>query len=226
MAADSDWRKASARRILVVDDHPLVRLGIATLISAEPDLVVCGEAGTARDALAMIRDIDPDVVIMDLTLPDGNGLDLVKRLTREGARPRVLVCSIHDSSLFADRALAAGARGYIHKQETTAQVVAAIRKVLAGQIYLSADATQLFLQRFTADSQIETGRSLIDDLSDRELEVFALFGQGLTAPQVAERLHLSAKTVDTHRANIKRKLHLGSSTELTRFAVQWVLEQR
>ena len=225
IAYDSVASGAGPRRILLVDDHPLVRAGLTAALHGESDLEVCGEAGTVLEALTLVRQSAPDVVILDLTLPDGGGLDLVKRMASLPAAPRILVCTVNEEALFAQRALAAGASGYIHKREAMAQVVAAIRRVLAGKIYLSADMTQVVLRYLAGERAPVGAEASIACLSDRELEVFALVGQCLSASLIAERLHLSVKTVETHRAKIKRKLHLSSGGELTRYAVQWVLDQ-
>jgi DNA-binding NarL/FixJ family response regulator len=207
-----------------VDDHPLVRAGLSAVINQESDLFVCGEAGTAREAMELVQHTQADIVILDLTLPDGSGLDLVKRLTKLPGCPRLLVCSIHEESLFAQRALAAGASGYINKQEATTLVVTAIRKVLSGSNYLSEGMTQFLLRQLTGRVTNDSQAS-VDRLTARELEVFMLIGKCLSASKIAEQLHLSVKTIETHRAKIKRKLNLPTSGELTRYAVQWVLEQ-
>ncbi|MGA7979954.1 MAG: response regulator transcription factor [Chromatiaceae bacterium] len=213
-------------RILIVDDHPLVRAGLAALIQAEPDLEVCGETGAFSGALELFRETEPDLAIVDLSLAEGSGLELVRRLTAPQSRTRVLVCSMHEESLFAQRALNAGAMGYINKQEATSNVIEAIRRVLSGKIYLSGSMTERLLNRITARGSSVKAMPSIRDLSDRELEVFDLIGRGLSSSQIAEQLHLSVKTVEAHRAKIKRKLNLGSGRELTRYAVQWALEQR
>jgi DNA-binding NarL/FixJ family response regulator len=215
---------ASRRRILIVDDHPLVRAGLKALIQAEPDLVACGEAGTFSEALELFRDTLPDLAIVDLSLAEGSGLDLVRRLAAHGSRSRVLVCSMHEEALFAQRALDAGANDYIDKEEATSHVIKAIREVLSGKIYLSGRMTERMLQS-AAGGRGPHGPPVIRDLSDRELEVFDLIGRGFSASRIAEHLHLSVKTIEAHRAKIKRKLNLTSAGELTRCAVQWVLEQ-
>ncbi|MBK5969961.1 MULTISPECIES: response regulator [Thiorhodovibrio] len=216
--------KSDARRVLIVDDHPLVRAGLSAVINQESDLFVCGEAGTAREAMELVQHTQADIVILDLTLPDGSGLDLIKRLTKLPGCPRLLVCSIHEESLFAQRALAAGASGYINKQEATTLVVTAIRKVLSGSNYLSEGMTQFLLRQLTGRVTNDSQAS-VDSLTAREVEVFMLIGKCLSASKIAEQLHLSVKTIETHRAKIKRKLNLATSGELTRYAVQWVLEQ-
>lgn len=204
---------------MIVDDHPLLRAGLAALIGIEPDLKVCCEAATADTALAMARDTRPDLVIVDISLAEGSGLELVRRLAAMTPAPRMLVCSMHDEALFAQRALNAGAMGYINKQEATTRVIEAIRRVLSDKIYLSERMTERMRQTDTADPPS------VDILSDRELEVFGLIGQGCQSSKIAEQLHLSVKTVETHRENIKKKLNLKSGSELTRYAVEWALQQ-
>jgi DNA-binding NarL/FixJ family response regulator len=224
MTGSPDAAGSGRRRVLVVDDHPLVRAGIVALIGNEPDLEVCGEAGTFREALELTRRTEPDLAIVDLSLTDRSGLELVKRLT--GSRPslRVLVCSMHEESLFAQRALNAGAMGYINKQEATTSVVEAIRRVLSGKVWLSGPMTERMIQHLARGGPI-SGAPSIHDLTDRELEVFSLIGQGLRPAQIAEQLHLSVKTVEAHREKIKKRLNLTSGSELTQYAVQWTLEQ-
>jgi DNA-binding NarL/FixJ family response regulator len=218
-------RGASGRRILIVDDHPLVRAGLTALIQAEPDLEVCGETGTFQGALDLFRERAPDLAVVDLSLAEGSGIELVRRLAAHGSRTRVLVCSMHDESLFAQRALHAGANGYIAKDEATSHVIEAIRQVLSGKVYLSGRMTERLLQSAAGGGPAPHGPPAIRKLSDREIEVFDLIGRGLSASRIAEQLHLSVKTIEAHRAKIKRKLNLTSAGELTRCAVQWVLEQ-
>jgi len=201
---------------MIVDDHPLLRAGIAAMIRNEPDLEFCCETGSADEALVLARNSRPDLVIVDITLTVGSGLELIKRLSSREPAPRILVCSMHDESLFAQRVLDAGASGYINKHEATSHIIDAIRRVLAGKIYLS----ERMLQRRDDDPAAP-----VHHLSDRELEVLGLIGQGLGPSRIACQLHISIKTVETHRENIKKKLHLGSGNELTRYAMQWVLEQ-
>jgi DNA-binding NarL/FixJ family response regulator len=212
------------RRILIVDDHPLVRAGLTALIQAEPDLEVCGETGTFDGALELFRKRAPDLAIVDLSLAEGSGLELVRRLAAYRSGTRVLVCSMHEESLFAQRVLHAGAQGYISKEEATSHVIEAIRQVLSGRVYLSGRMTERMLVS-AAGGHRPQGPPDICDLSDRELEVFGLIGRGLSASRIAEELHLSVKTIEAHRGKIKRKLNLSSAGELTRCAVQWVLEQ-
>jgi DNA-binding NarL/FixJ family response regulator len=210
-------------RILIVDDHPLMRVGLASILRAEPDLLVCGEADTLKLAAQLVRSQRPDLVILDLSLGDGNGMDLIKRLKRQEPSIKILVCSIHDEILFAERAINAGALGYINKHQAVEKVTEAVRQTLAGKVYLSMAIRERVDVRHS--SQIAGNLPAISELSDRELEVFELIGSGLSTTKIAERLHLSTKTVESHREKIKRKLHLESAAELVRYAVQWQLEQ-
>ncbi|MBX3437922.1 MAG: response regulator transcription factor [Planctomycetaceae bacterium] len=210
-------------RILIVDDHPIVRQGLRMTIEAERDLTVCGEAEGVSQAMQLYHETSPDVVIADISLENGSGIELVKELISLNPQLRILVCSMHEETLFAERALHAGAKGYINKEEATDKLVAAIRRVATGRVFLSEQMTDrmLFRQVGTGD---EPPKSAIESLSDRELEVFEQIGHGVTTREIAEKLHLSPKTVETYRENIKRKLNLTNATELTRHAVQWVLE--
>jgi DNA-binding NarL/FixJ family response regulator len=209
-------------RILIVDDHPLVRTGLASLIGGEPDMEVAGEVATVSAALDKIRCDQPDAAIVDLSLGDGSGLELIKRLSARHSEVRLLVCSMHDEVLFAQRALNAGAMGYINKQEATTDVIKALRQVLDGKIYLSARMTERVLDG-VARGQVDARSASIASLTDRELEVFGLIGQGMGASRIAECLSLSVKTIETHRDKIKKKLNLHSAIELNRAAMQWVL---
>jgi len=211
-------------RILVVDDHPLVRAGLVSLIKGEGDLDVCGETGDISTALELVRSMKPDLVTVDLSLADGNGLELVKRLSASYGEIKILVCSMHDEALFAYRALKAGALGYIGKEQATTDVIDAIRQVLRGKIWLSKNMTERALEGI-ANGGKDTSDATVDSLTDRELEIFGLIGQGLGPSQIAEQLHLSVKTIETHRENIKKKLNLRTGSELTRLAMQWALEQ-
>jgi len=215
---------ATKVRILIVDDHPLVREGLIGLISAQPDFEICGEASGVAEARELVELNAPDVAIIDLTLQDGNGIELIKELKEKWAALKLLVLSMHEESLFAERALRAGAAGYVHKHEASRTIVQAVRTVLEGRLYLSQRLTQRMLKRAVRPGG-DTDRSPIERLSDREMEVFELLGDGLTSRQIATRLQLSPKTVETHREHIKDKLELKNSTELTKHAVQWVLER-
>ena len=207
---------------MLVDDHPLVREGLRLLIDDQADLKVCCEAGSVREALDLVRGCRPDGVILDLSLSDGDGMELIRRLSAHYPEMRILVCSMRDESLFAERALHLGAHGYIGKHANSARVLEALRQVLAGNLYVSPDLLSFVIG---GGSRPEKTGSSIDRLTDREVEIFSLLGRGLSASRIAKQLHLSVKTVETHRDNIKRKLGLGSTAELMRAAIQWDLQQ-
>lgn len=211
-------------RIVIVDDHPLVRHGLAQLINREADLEVVGEAEGAPEALDVIRTHKPTLVIVDISLKEGDGLELIQSLRAFPFEPRILVTSMHDESLYAERALHAGAMGYLNKGEATEEVVAAIRQILKGKVYLSERMSERMLMQVTGRGQAPESNP-VARLSNRELQVFQLIGEGETTRNIAERLHLSIKTIETHRASIKRKLNLETASELTRHAVQYVLEE-
>ncbi|MCO6414131.1 MAG: response regulator transcription factor [Thiogranum sp.] len=215
----------TAATVLIVDDHPLVRAGLRQLIADEPDLVVCGEAASVQEAIKLLDSCTPAVAIVDISLADGSGLELIRRMHARAPGIRILVASMHDESLFAERALRAGATGYINKQEAAAKVIEALRQVLRGKIYLSQKMTEVLLRNATGVRERQTTSS-IESLSNRELEVFELIGRGLSTCKIAEKLHLSIKTIETHRANIKKKLGLGNGNELALKAMQWTLEQQ
>lgn len=210
-------------KILVVDDHPLVRRGLGELIASQPDLVVCGEAATAAEALNLVDQTAPDLVIIDLKLKQSSGIELIKQIKARYKSIKMLVASMHEEALFAERALHAGASGYINKEEAGEKVVEAIRQILQGKVYLSNEMTEHMLYQF-AGRQQEPSENSLDKLSNREIEVFELVGQGMGTRQIAELLHLSVKTIETYRESVKRKLNLNTSSELIRRAVQWVLE--
>jgi DNA-binding NarL/FixJ family response regulator len=219
-------RESSERRarILIVDDHPLVRSGLRELISLQPDLEVCGEAADANEAMRLLDSKRPDLMIVDLSLKESSGLELIKRIKGRAADVKILVSSMHDESLYAERVLNAGALGYVNKQEAMDKVIEAVRHVLAGRVYLSSAMSDRMLRRLTNDNQ-PPERSPIETLSDRELEVFEMIGRGLKTSEIALRLHLSGKTVESHREHIKDKLRLKTGAELIRYSIQWVLEQ-
>ena len=212
------------KQILIVDDHPMMRQGLGQLISAEPDLCVCGEAETAAGALNAIGTLKPDLVLADISLPGKNGLELIKDFQSLQPGLPVLVISMHDESLYAERVLRAGGRGYIMKQEGGKKMMQAIRQVLEGKIYVSEKMSANILETFSGRHASAEG-SPIEKLTDREFEIFQLMGQGQGTREIAEKLHLSIKTVDAHRANIKAKLKLTSASELIRFAVRWTESQ-
>ena len=210
-------------RVLVVDDHPMVRRGFADVISDEDGLELCGEASSAGDAIKLARELKPDLMIVDLGLPDQSGIEVIRRVKASKLKARVLVSSIQDESLFAERCLRAGAMGYVNKAEPPESVLNAIYSVLQGEVYLSPEMTRRLI-RGVAGRDPGGDAPMIDRLSNRELEVFDLIGRGLTTREIAERLNLSMKTVETHRDKVKCKLEIKSTAILTRHAVQWVLE--
>ncbi len=208
--------------ILIVDDHPLVRTGFAQLIGGTPDLKVCGEAADMATALKLVELITPDLAIIDLSLSGGSGLDLIEHIKARNSEILMLVASMHEESLYAERVLAAGARGYINKQEAQEKIIQAIRQVLNGKVYLSEHMTERILNNMVSGSDDKRD---IDSLSNRELQVFEMIGQGITPGKMAEQLNLSIKTIETHQAHIKKKLGLSSAHKLTHRAIRWVLEQ-
>ena len=211
-------------RLYLVEDHPVTRQGFAQLINFEPDLQVCGEAGSAARALAEIPAAKPNLVVVDISLEGTSGIELIKDIAARHAALPVLVLSTHDETLYAERALRAGAKGYVMKHQPTAEVIAAIRKVLRGGVYLS-EQMQSRLVGMMAWGRSATSRSDVEPLSDRELEVFTLLGQGRSTAQIGASLHVSGSTVATHRAHILEKLNLDDSRELVRRAVAWVQSQ-
>lgn len=210
------------RKILLVDDHPLVREGIATLIRATPDLRLSAEAGSAAEALQAIQDEMPDLVLLDISLPGTSGIELLKDLHARFPRLLVLVLSMHEESVYAERALRAGAQGYIMKQEAGAKVIEAVRCVLRGELYVSASLAARMVKLFVANKQGKDTRTSVERLSDRELQVYSFIGSGLSTQEVAEKLCLSVKTIQTYREHIKRKLGLRNATDLVHHATHWV----
>ncbi len=206
--------------VLIVDDHPIVRQGLAELLRQETDLRVCCEAEDAHQALLALQECGPDVVVVDISLKDSSGIELIKDIKIRFPRVQVLVLSMHDESLYAERVLRAGARGYVTKDEDPGAVVTAIRRVLAGEIYLSEKMSTKMISKL-AGGRPGSERISVDRLSDRELQVFEFIGRGLGTREIAERLHLSVKTIESHRENIKRKLDLASAVELLQYAIQW-----
>lgn len=217
-------RPAAAQcRVVIVDDHPIVRAGLAALIDAEPDLRVCGHAEDAREALRVIDEVHPDLVVVDLSLKGTSGLELIKQLAD---RPlKSLVVSMHDDATWTERALSAGALGYVHKSEATRDIVEAIRRVMSGRRHVSESISQKMLQRLAGSDSRKPLGSSIDTLSDRELEIFDRIGRGMTTQQIGEALCLSPKTVQTYRQRIKEKLGLETAAELSSEATRWVVER-
>ena len=210
-------------RILIVDDHPVARDGLAIWISSQPDLEVCGETGSATEALRLVGKSLPDVAILDVILDDGNGIDLIPRIHSKAKSIRILVWSMHDENLYAERALRAGAMGYINKREATSSICDAIRCILQDKIYLSESLAGRILHQVARGDPAPI-QDPIGCLSNRELEIFRLIGQGAPTSDIAKKLHISIKTVETHRQRVKRKLKLHDGTELIRRALQWVME--
>jgi DNA-binding NarL/FixJ family response regulator len=209
-----------AKRIVIVDDHPLFRKGLEQLIHSDGAFAVCGEAGNAAESMDVIRKLNPDLAIVDLSLPGANGIELIKNIRAEFPNLPILVLSMHDESLYGLRALRAGANGYVMKHEAMANVVHAIHEVFSGRPYLSPAMAAQVITKFAKKSS-EGESDAVDRLSDRELEILELIGKGTEIRQIANLLHLSPKTVETHRAHIKEKLQLKNAREVARFAVQW-----
>lgn len=207
-------------KVLIIDDHPIFCLGMSELINKEPDLEVCGSIEMMKQAQETIDRLNPDLVIVDISLKDGNGIELVQELKKEYEGLPMLVLSMYDESLYAERALLAGASGYIMKQEAIPLVVEAIRKVLGGDIYASSTVKEKVFKRLT-NQQSADSKSPLDILTNRELEVLRLIGEGYSTKEIAERLHLSIKTIGTYRENLKEKLNLKHFTGLVKFAVHW-----
>jgi DNA-binding NarL/FixJ family response regulator len=212
-------------RILIVDDHPIFRHGLMQLLSQEDDLEVCGEAEDYHGAMKAAALLKPDMIVVDITLKDMSGIDLIKEIHKIDKSVPMLVISMHDESLYAERAFRAGARGYIMKQEASESVVQAIRQVLKGGLYASSKVTENILTRFIEGPK-EPSASPLQALTDREIEVFQLIGEGLSISEIGRRLHLSVKTIGTYRERIKEKLNLKNATELLRHALNWVEKER
>jgi DNA-binding NarL/FixJ family response regulator len=209
-------------RVLLVDDHPIVRQGLALLIDREGDLSVCGEADGAHSAFHAIETLRPDVVVLDISLSGPDGLDVLKEIRMKTASLPVLILSMHDESIYAERAMRAGANGYIMKQEATEKVLVAIRRILQGEVYLSDRLTNTMLQQYVRGVS-PTKMSPLVSLTDRELEVFRLIGEGHGTRQIADELHLSVKTIESYQAHIKEKLALRNARELVQHAIEWTV---
>lgn len=207
-------------RIVIVDDHPIVRQGLTDLINHEDEFEVCGHAENAREAMEQIQNLDPDLVTIDITLKDTGGLELIKDVKSQYPKLPILVISMHDEKLYGERTLRAGAKGYIMKHEATENVIDAIRKVFSGQVYVSSNMAEQMVRSFVSGGT-RSQASAVNSLSDRELEVFRSIGQGYGTRKIAEMLHLSVKTIETYRAHIKHKLSLDNAAQLLQYAVQW-----
>ena len=224
-AAPARATAPTKKRILLIDDHPIVRERLGELIAQEPDLAVCGEAEDAVEAVKAVEALRPDLAIVDITLKDTYGIELIKQLKDLHPALPILVLSMHDESLYGERALRAGASGYLTKQEATKKVIDAIRRVLAGDVYVSEKMAGTLLRK-VAGVRTEAGGSPLDVLTDRELEVFQLLGEGLSVRQIADNLFVSVKTVEAHREHIKQKMKFKTSGELLRFAIEYKLQEK
>jgi DNA-binding NarL/FixJ family response regulator len=221
---DKQDLEAGQKRVLIVDDHPITRAGLVYVINRETDLMVCGEAENAAQGLRATETTKPDLVLIDITLPGKSGLELIKDLKAINPSLIILAVSMNEESLYAERVLRAGARGYITKHEGGEKLMHAVRQVLSGNIYVSQKMSAQILEIFSGGPH-KSKRSPIDQLSDREFEVFKLIGEGLSSQRIADRLHLSAKTVDAHRSNIKSKLKIVGNSELISHAARWLANQ-
>ncbi|MGA7398732.1 MAG: response regulator transcription factor [Candidatus Sulfotelmatobacter sp.] len=222
--AHSDYT-GKKKTVFVVDDHPIVRQGLTLLINQESDLVVCGEAEEMHSALSSILALKPDILIVDISLNGPDGLELLKNVRLSSPRLPVLILSMHDEAIYAERALRAGANGYIMKQEATERVLVALRRILSGEIYVSDKIANSMLQHYVRGAN-PSEHSSIAELTDRELEVFRLIGEGHGTRQIAEALHLSVKTVESYQAHIKEKLSLRSARELVQHAIEWTVREK
>lgn len=218
------WRVGSvnSKRVLIVEDSPVIRLGLVELLANESDIEVCGEASDVQHAIREIEDTKPDLVLLDLKLHESSGLDLLKQI-RGRSKAKVLVCSVYDASSFAERVVRAGASGFVSKNASADTVLKAVREVLSGRMYVSTEIAAQMLHRLSRTPN-SSGEDPVESLSDRELQVFTMIGEGLSIKDIAERLHLSPRTVETYRDNIKNKLSLDSSSDVVRRAAQWVME--
>lgn len=212
----------SPARILIVDDHPLVREALSTRIALQPDMEVCGDAASESEAIALVCQTVPDLVLVDISLKSGHGLDLVKQIKLKHPSVKTLVISGYQESLYAERSLRAGAMGYLNKQESNEKVIEAIRTVLRGERFVSVDLSRRLINQSLQG--VNVMKTPTERLTNRELEIFRMIGEGLSSSTIAEQLFLSSHTIDTHRDNIKRKLGLSNAAELSRSAVQWLLE--
>jgi DNA-binding NarL/FixJ family response regulator len=213
-------REPDIKRILLVDDHPIVRDGLAERINREADLNVCGEAEDRFEAIEAIEKHKPDLVIVDIALKTSNGIELIKDIHSRWPKLSMLVVSMHDEALYAERALRAGARGYLTKQEATHSILTGIRRILDGEIYMNQKTASMVLGRL-ATNRGKAADSVVDLLAEREMQVFELIGSGLSTRHIAERLHIDVKTVETYRARIKEKLSLKDSSDLLQMAIKW-----
>jgi DNA-binding NarL/FixJ family response regulator len=211
-------------QVLIVDDHPVVRDGLTTIINHEQDLNVCGEADDARLALQAAAELKPDVVVVDIFLKSSDGIELTKSIKARHPKLPIIVLSVHDESVYAERALLAGAKAYLMKDAVSENIIKAIRTVLSGEIYVSNTISKRFLHKIAGD-KADTTKTPIENLSYREFEIFRLIGEGFKASQIARQLHLSTKTIETYRSRIKEKLNLTNAAELLRYSIKWTKSQ-
>jgi DNA-binding NarL/FixJ family response regulator len=221
---NKDKTSENKTQVLIVDDHPVVRDGLTTIINHERDLNVCGEADDAHEALKAITELKPEVVVVDISLKNSDGIELTKNIKAGHPKLSVIVLSIHDESVYAERALLAGAKAYLMKDAASENIVRAIRTVLSGEIYVSNTISKKFLHKIAGD-KTSTFKTPIENLSDREFEIFRLIGEGFKASQIAKQLHLSTKTIETYRSRIKEKLNLPNAAELLQYSIKWAKSQ-
>jgi len=211
-------------QVLIVDDHPIIRDGLATIVNHERDMNVCGQADDAYQALKAVTELKPDIVVTDISLKNSDGIDLTKSIKIRYPRLPVIIFSVHDESLYAERALLAGAKAYLMKDAISENIIKAIRTVLSGEIFVSETISKKFLHKIAGD-KAGTAKTPVENLSDREFEIFRLIGEGLKASKIAKRLHLSIKTIETYRSRIKEKLNLADAAELLRYSIKWAKSQ-
>jgi DNA-binding NarL/FixJ family response regulator len=219
-----DKTNENKTQVLIVDDHPVIRDGLVTIVNHEQDFNVCGQAEDAYIALKAVADLKPDIVVTDISLKSSDGIELTKNIKARYPRLPVIIFSVHDESIYAERALLAGAKAYLMKDEVSENIIKAIRTVLSGEIYVSDTISKKFLHKIAGD-KAGTAKTPIESLSDREFEVFRLIGEGLKASQIANQLHLSIKTIETYRTRIKEKLNLANAAELLRYSIKWAKSQ-
>jgi DNA-binding NarL/FixJ family response regulator len=211
-------------QVFIVDDHPVIRDGLTTIINHEQDMNVCGEAEDAHQALKAVTELKPDIVVADISLKNSDGLEMTKNIKARYPRLPVIIFSVHDEFIYAERALLAGARAYLMKDAVSENIVKAIRAVLKGEIFVSDTISKRFLHKIARDKD-STNETPIENLSDRELEIFRLIGEGYKASQIAEQLHLSIKTIETYRTRIKEKLDIANASELLKYSIRWAKSQ-
>jgi DNA-binding NarL/FixJ family response regulator len=219
-----DKTNENKTQVLIVDDHPVVRDGLTTIINHERDLNVCGEADDAHETLKAVTELKPDVVVLDISLKSSDGIELTKSIKARHPKLSVIVLSVHDESVYAERALLAGAKAYLMKDAVSENIVKAIRTVLSGEIYVSNTISKKLLHKIAGD-KAGTTKTPIENLSDREFEIFRLIGEGYKASQIAKHLHLSTKTIETYRSRIKEKLNLPNAAELLQYSIKWAKSQ-